>query len=710
MRRVPQAVVFIVSLLILVPCLAQSNIFNNGGFEQGLMGYQYWMWSITGIDFRGDYRFALSSDSHSGAYSAEIYCLPGGTDCSRASIYTNLIPTTGGQAYKLSVYAKCPTGTYNYVVAVDQIGSGVPGSLRQLTCNGSWALNQVAFQVLPTTNLFRIYFTNNAKSWLLIDDVVLTYADGTAPPNTILHPGVRSVSVSGQTVMVDGAPYLALGFFDVPYSDLAAAKSLGANTVLGLNNYNSADDFNTGQKSYLDHAYELGLNFLPGSSSTAAVREPAVFPSITRTFAPHLANIAWFLADEPDLAEVPWLYIPPLTLIGESHNAKTQTTLPMMSDLQRASYGTTADISPYAPALDIFMGEPYGPDFTRVTHTINLFNSVQAKPIWLAQDGPDARLIVPKAYWAIVSGATGIFYFNWDGFHSQPAKLSAAQQAFTELQGLQGAIFGTKIDSLVTASPGVTTMSRLAQGTEYILAVNPSAQTVGVTFTVQGLPAGRPVNVLHEGCTITSTAGGFTDTFAGVSRHVYAISGKMTPVITWNNPPDMIFGGALSSSQLNAKANVPGSFSYNPPAGTVLPVGSNQALSTQFTPSDTATYNNTSASVRINVIASPGPATLVLTRMLARDSNTNQVVVTLTIANTAGSAATRVQATSAKIGATATTTPLPQSVPDIPGGGSRSTTLRFPGSVGNPGAAAILSISGTYSGGSFGGSFRIALP
>ena len=76
---------------------------------------------------------------------------------------------------------------------------------------------------------------------------------------------------------------------------------------------------------------------------------------------------------------------------------------------------------------------------------------------------------------------------------------------------------------------------------------------------------------------------------------------KTTPVITWANPPDIQPGTALSSTQLNATASVPGTFTYNPPTGTVLPIGSGQALSVTFTPTDSTDYNTAVASAQINV-------------------------------------------------------------------------------------------------------------
>src|SRR5579862_3016829 len=92
-------------LLAVLPSEAdQPNFLNNGGFETGLMCYTNWTWSYTGVDFAGDYKFSLSTDAHSGAYSAEISC--GGTDCQRAAIYSNTIPTAAPNlSYTLSLYA-----------------------------------------------------------------------------------------------------------------------------------------------------------------------------------------------------------------------------------------------------------------------------------------------------------------------------------------------------------------------------------------------------------------------------------------------------------------------------------------------------------------------------------------------------------------------------------------------------------------------------
>jgi len=492
--------------------VAQNNILKNGGFEQGLMCYSEYENSGT-----GDYQFLLSPDSHSGNYSAEITCT--GTNCSSAYLISNFIPAPASQNYTLSMYTKCAAGAYATVY--------IPGLVsREVTCNSAWSLNQYSFTTGATAGSLYFYVILYGIATVQVDDVVLTYGDGTVPASTTLHAGARNVSISGQNVMVDGGPYLALGFYDVGYYDLARVAATGANTINGYDLQNSSDCFNTGQKSYLDQAYELGLNFLPDSTTTARTQTAAAFPAAAKTFAPHLANIGWYLADEPDLIEISWLYVPPATFLAESSALKTETSLPVIADFQHAFYGPVSEIAPYNGSADIWMSEPYGSDFIGINNAVNLFNAIQTRPIWLAQDLlADTTLIVPKAYWAIIAGATGIFYFTWGEFQASPTGLAAAEQVFSELKGLNHAIFAEKIDALVSAPAGIASMSRLdpATGTTYILSANSSSQTVHGNFLVQGLAAGQQIAVLYENRTITASAGSFSDTFAGVSRHVYSM-------------------------------------------------------------------------------------------------------------------------------------------------------------------------------------------
>jgi len=242
-------------------------------------------------------------------------------------------------------------------------------------------------------------------------------------------------------------------------------------------------------------------------------------------------------------------------------------------------------------------------------------------------------------------------------------------------------VFGTSLGSTqLNATANVSGTFVYAPPAGTVLAAGTS-QTLSVTFT-------------------PDDAADYTTASASVAINVT----KATPVITWSNPADITVGTALGAAQLNATANVPGTFVYAPAAGTVLPVGALQTLSATFTPTDAADYTTASKSVQINV---KSPAQIVVTKTLARAAG--QVVVSLTLFNPGGVDALSVQLTVGKIG-NVSGTPLPQSLGTVAAGKTVTATLTFPGTVGASGTAAVLTVSGTYSGGSFSSASRILLP
>lgn len=75
------------------------------------------------------------------------------------------------------------------------------------------------------------------------------------------------------------------------------------------------------------------------------------------------------------------------------------------------------------------------------------------------------------------------------------------------------------------------------------------------------------------------------------------------PALTWPQPAAITAGTALGAAQLDAAANVPGTFVYSPAAGTVPPAGT-QLLTATFTPADTANY--ATATVSQTLVVSSG--------------------------------------------------------------------------------------------------------
>src|SRR5579863_3783828 len=77
-------------------------------------------------------------------------------------------------------------------------------------------------------------------------------------------------------------------------------------------------------------------------------------------------------------------------------------------------------------------------------------------------------------------------------------------------------------------------------------------------------------------------------------------SSPVTPTITWPAPPAINYGTELSSTQLNATANYPGTFAYTPASGTVLGAGSH-SLTVTFTPTDSSKVLSGTATNSITV-------------------------------------------------------------------------------------------------------------
>jgi uncharacterized repeat protein (TIGR01451 family) len=125
-----------------------------------------------------------------------------------------------------------------------------------------------------------------------------------------------------------------------------------------------------------------------------------------------------------------------------------------------------------------------------------------------------------------------------------------------------------------------------------------------------------------------------------VAGQTVTVHQRALPTITWSNPADIVFGTPLGGTQLNATANVPGTFTYTPPMATLFGKGAHN-LHVDFVPTDTANYDNNSADVSITVLSA------VLN--LSKTANRNPAAVEqnlsylMTITNTGDASATNVE-------------------------------------------------------------------
>lgn len=162
--------------------------------------------------------------------------------------------------------------------------------------------------------------------------------------------------------------------------------------------------------------------------------------------------------------------------------------------------------------------------------------------------------------------------------------------------------------SITWATPAAITYGTALSSSQ----LNATAANVPGTFTYS--PAAG--TVLGAGTQALSVT--FTPTDSSVSAQTATVNlvvNKATPVITWPAPAAIAYGTALSSTQLNATANVPGTFVYTPHMGSALTAGTT-TLSVTFTPNDEANYATATATVNLTVnsggaaITWPNPAAI----------------------------------------------------------------------------------------------------
>ncbi|MCP5524754.1 MAG: tandem-95 repeat protein [Verrucomicrobiales bacterium] len=190
--------------------------------------------------------------------------------------------------------------------------------------------------------------------------------------------------------------------------------------------------------------------------------------------------------------------------------------------------------------------------------------------------------------------------------------------------------------------------------TNGVLYVDPAPQTItfgdlpastygDAPFSVPvGASSGLPVTLTSSvasvatvsGTTLTITGAGTTlltayqpgdaDYQAATFVQESFTVGKATPVITWAAPSPITSSAPLSATELNATADVAGSFSYSPSTGTLLPRGIHDLTAT-FTPNDTVNYTSASGTVSLEVLNS-APVAVAQSVATAEDTPLNLTV------------------------------------------------------------------------------------
>ena len=188
---------------------------------------------------------------------------------------------------------------------------------------------------------------------------------------------------------------------------------------------------------------------------------------------------------------------------------------------------------------------------------------------------------------------------------SRQVVLFAAVLAIAGCGGSNSAIVTTKTTPVITWATPASIVAGTALSTKQLDA------TADVAGSFVYSPAVGTVESTAGTVTLSVT---FTPTdttdYDSATASVTLTVAKKTPTITWAAPAPILAGTALSATQLDANADVPGAFVYSPVAGTVESTAGTVTLSTTFTPTDTTTYSTATASVSLIVTAVASMATV----------------------------------------------------------------------------------------------------
>ncbi len=273
----------------------------------------------------------------------------------------------------------------------------------------------------------------------------------------------------------------------------------------------------------------------------------------------------------------------------------------------------------YSPALGTLLGAGSGEalsvsftptdttDYTAATGTATI-NVTQATPTitWASPAG-------------IVYG-TALSAAQLDATASVPGTFAYSPALGTLLgvgKGQALSVSFTPNDTTDYSNASASTAINVAQATPTITWASPAGIVYGTALSATQLDAiasvpgtftySPPIGTVlgagsGEALSVTFTPNDTTD-YTGATASTAINVAQATPTITWPSPASIYHGAPLGATQLDATANVPGTFTYTPPAGTVLGEGSGQTLSATFKPSDSTDYSITSATTTINVLA-----------------------------------------------------------------------------------------------------------
>ncbi|MGO9107620.1 MAG: beta strand repeat-containing protein, partial [Thermoguttaceae bacterium] len=538
-----------------------------------------------------------------------VACTPPGGDTvsfDEATVNDNLF------IFQNAIYTLSPDGSF-VTSAVDDIGLGnnlvTIGLYAKVTVNGETYIYQGGAQNMVNlggagdlsgtdfeTGFLDIYTGAGGGGFVSATNTTVDYGsyygnnyliDGGADGNTFVDVGENPWVVASDnfaTTMQKATPALFLAnSVDITYGTVLDDTQLDAKaSVPGKFDYAAAGTVLTAGLGQT-----LSVTFTP----TDSIDYTSATATVTINVLPATPTISW---------------TNPANIIYGTSLSSTQldatASVPGSFDYAAAGTVLTAGLG---QTLSVTFTPTDSTDYTSATATVTI-NVLAATPT-ISWTNP-----------ANIGYGTALSGTQLDATASVPGTFTYMQAAGKVLDAGNNqrlSVSFTPADKTDYTSATATATINVTQATPKISWTNPanigygtalSGTQLDATASVPGTFTYTPAagKVLGAGSRTLSVAFTPTDTTDYTSATATATINVLpaTPTISWTNPANILYGTALSATQLDATANVAGTFTYTRAAGTVLRVGNNQTLSVAFTPNDTTDYTTATATATINVL------------------------------------------------------------------------------------------------------------
>jgi uncharacterized protein len=258
------------------------------------------------------------------------------------------------------------------------------------------------------------------------------------------------------------------------------------------------------------------------------------------------------------------------------------------------------------------------------------------------------------------------------------------------------------------------------------IVVTPELVAAGAHMAYAHLDADFPLTAYNDATTPARTSdhdaavGYFTLPAPVVSATLTPTGGSFGSIAVGSSSNGQVFTFTNTGEAAIAITGITatGDYAVTPNCPPTLNAGDFCTANVVFTPTATGTRNGVLNIATTNP-SSGFSASLTGTGLQSIPQLTTTALLTLqgdgsylaaiVVKNSGTGTANAVTFTGATLGS-ASGSPLPVSLGNIQPGGSAAATVAFPASAGSPGSAAVERYTGTYTGGTFGASIRVALP